>query len=150
MKKLLTLSILLFNLMSNAQTQKLSFDYDDAGNQIQRKWCSSCHSKTSGELPKEIADLKQEDLQKFFPADVISYYPNPVKEQLYLKWELINDNKVTSIQLYSLSGQLLKEILKLESTDNHNMTFGSYPNGIYTLLLVYTNGEQKSIKIIKE
>ena len=130
--------------------QKLSFDYDQAGNQIQRWWCSSCHAKTSEETPKEIADLKQEDLRKFFPTDVISYYPNPVKEQLYLKWELTNDNKVTSIQLYSLGGQLLKETSKLESTNNQTMSFQNYPQGIYTLLLVYTNGEQKSIKIIKE
>ena len=150
MNKLLVLSFILLSIMSNAQTQKLSFDYDEAGNQTQRKWCSSCHSKTSGETPKEITDLKQEDLQKFFPTDVISYYPNPVKEQLYLKWELINDNKVTSIQLYSLSGQLVKSYTKLEDTDNKTMTFGEYPNGIYTLLLLYTNGEEKSIKIIKE
>ncbi|WP_394759637.1 T9SS type A sorting domain-containing protein [Flavobacterium sp.] len=149
MKKLLTLAFLLLSLMSNAQ-QKISFAYDDAGNQIQRLMCLGCPAKNSGESPKEVADLKQEDLQKFFPTDVISYYPNPVKEQLYLKWELINDNKVTSIQLYSLSGQLVKSYNKLENTDNQTMTFGVYPNGIYTLLLLYANGEEKSIKIIKE
>ncbi|WP_395047884.1 T9SS type A sorting domain-containing protein [Flavobacterium sp.] len=149
MKKNLTLLLFLICCISNAQ-QKISFAYDEAGNQIQRSWCLSCPAKTSGETPKEVADLKQEDLRKFFPTDVISYYPNPVKEQLYLKWELINDNKVTSIQLYSLSGQLVKSYTKLENTDNHTMTFGAYPNGIYTLLLLYTNGEEKSIKIIKE
>lgn len=148
MKKILILSILLVSLISNAQ--KISFSYDEAGNQTQRWLCSNCPSKTSNETPKEVADLKQEDLQKFFPTDVISYYPNPVKEQLYLKWELTNDNKVTSIQLYSLGGQLLKETSKLEGTDNQTMSFQNYPQGIYTLLLVYTNGEQKSIKIIKE
>ncbi|WP_395057921.1 T9SS type A sorting domain-containing protein [Flavobacterium sp.] len=148
MKKNLTLLLFLIGFICNAQ--KISFDYDEAGNQIQRWLCSNCHDKNSGETPKEIADLKQEDLQKFFPTDVISYYPNPVKEQLYLKWELVNDNKVTSIQLYSLSGQLVKSYTKLENTDNYAMTFGAYPNGIYTLLLVYTNGEKKSIKIIKE
>ena len=149
MKKFLTLAFLLLSLMSNSQ-QKISFAYDDAGNQIQRLMCLGCAAKNFGETPKEVADIKQEDLQKFFPTDVISYYPNPVKEQLYLKWELINDNKVTSIQLYSLSGQLVKSYTKLENNDNHTMTFGSYPNGIYTLLLLYANGEEKSIKIIKE
>jgi hypothetical protein len=149
MKKNLTLLLVLIYCISNAQ-QKITFDYDAAGNQIKRSWCPNCPAKTSGETPKDIADIKQEDLQKFFPTDVISYYPNPVKEQLYLKWELINDNKVTSIQLYSLSGQLVKSYTKLENTDNQTMTFGVYPNGIYTLLLLYTNGEEKSIKIIKE
>ncbi|MFM9988351.1 T9SS type A sorting domain-containing protein [Flavobacterium sp.] len=149
MKKILILLILLTYSFCNAQ--KISFDYDAAGNQIQRNWCiTGCHSKTSNEIPKEIADLKPEDLQKFFPEDEISYYPNPIKEQLYIKWELINDNKVTSLEMYSLNGQLVKSYTKLENTNNQTVTFGTYPSGIYTLLLLYTNGEQKSIKIIKE
>jgi hypothetical protein len=149
--RFLSLFFLLFcSLFVNAQIQKISFDYDLAGNQIVRRWCTSCHSKNSNEVPKEVADLKSEDLRKFFPEDVISYYPNPVKEELYLKWELINDNKVVSIQLYSLGGQLVKSYAKLENTDNQTMTFSAYPSGIYSLLLLYTNGEEKSIKIIKE
>ncbi|TGD59903.1 T9SS type A sorting domain-containing protein [Flavobacterium humi] len=131
-------------------SQKLSFDYDAAGNQILRQLCTNCHSKNSNGPSKEIADIKEEDLQKFYPEDVISYYPNPVKEQLYLKWELINNNKMNTIQLYALSGQLLKLYDKLENTDNYTMSFQNLPQGLYTLLLSYTNGEQKSIKIIKE
>jgi len=72
MKKLIPLVILLFGTICNAQ--KISFDYDSAGNQILRQWCTNCHDKNSGETLKEIADLKQEDLQKFYPEDVISYF----------------------------------------------------------------------------
>ncbi len=150
MKKLLLLSLLLVSITSISQINKISFQYDNAGNQIQRLWCSSCPARVSNEVPKEISKLKEEDLQKFFPEDVISYYPNPVKEELYLKWELINENKVTSIQVYALNGQIVKDISKLESTNNQTVIFQDYPKGIYLLQLNYTNGDEKTIKIIKE
>jgi hypothetical protein len=89
-------------------------------------------------------------LEKFFPQDVISYYPNPVKEELYLKWDIINNNKVSEIQVYTITGQLVRSYAKLDNQNNFVMAFQSYPEGIYTLLLLYTDGDQKSIKIIKQ
>jgi Secretion system C-terminal sorting domain len=149
MKKLLLFLFFVSANTSNAQLQKLSFDYDAAGNQIVRQWCTSCHSKT-GETPKELKDITENDLQKFYPNDVISYYPNPVKEQLYVKWQLIDNNTVSSIQLYNLNGQLLKEFKGMNGKNDFSISFSNYPQNIYSLNLVYTNGEQKSIKIIKE
>jgi hypothetical protein len=89
-------------------------------------------------------------LQKFFPQDVISYYPNPVKEELFLKWELNDDKKVSEVELYSLSGQLVGAYSKLDKDNSFVMSFQQYPQGIYSLILLYTNGEKKSLKIIKE
>ena len=148
MKKILTFLLFYISIVTTAQ--KISFQYDNAGNQIQRLWCMYCPARVSNETPKEISKLKEEDLQKFFPEDVISYYPNPVKEELYLKWELINENKVTSIQVYALNGQIVKDISKLESTNNQTVAFQDYPKGIYVLQLNYTNGDEKTIKIIKD
>lgn len=148
MTKYLTLLFLLIGFIGTAQ--KLTFEYDSAGNQTQRKYCPICPGKTSSETPKEISELKQEDLQHFFPGDVISYYPNPVKEQLYIKWELLNNVRVSEIQFYSLSGQLIKTISKLENTDNQVIDFRNLPSTLYTVLLKYSNGEEKSIKIVKE
>lgn len=150
MNKLLIFTLLLSAFMANAQQQKLSFEYDDAGNQTQRSLCTNCPMRISNQIIKEIADLKPEDLEKFFPEDEISYYPNPVKEQLYLKWELINENKVSEIQLYSLNGQLVKRISALENTNNQIINFQNLPTGIFSVILLYTNGEEKAIKIIKQ
>jgi hypothetical protein len=138
--------------MCQAQVaDRITFSYDNAGNQIQRLLCINCTtSKISSTIPKEIIALKEEDLQKFFPEDVISYYPNPVKEELYLKWELIAGNLVTSIQVYGLSGQLLKSYSGLERNNAQNIPFQVYPSGTYAVVLFYSNGEQKSIKIIKQ
>ena len=105
MNKLLTLLLFLCGIMCNAQ-DKILFSYDNAGNQIKRELCINCPSgtgKTTNVKPKEIIALTEDDLQKFFPDDLISYYPNPVKEELYLKWELKDENLVNSIQVYGLN-----------------------------------------------
>ena len=101
-------------------------------------------------LFERFPQLKEGDLLKFSPNDVISYYPNPVKEELYLKWELVNENKVASIEVYSMSGQLVKSMQKLESNNSSVISFNEYTSGTYSILLLYSNGEQKSITIIKK
>lgn len=62
---------------------------------------------------------------------------------------MIDNNKVSIIQIYSLTGQLVATYNKLENTNNQNVLFQKYPSGIYDIVLLYTNGEKKSIKIIK-
>ena len=147
MKKLLLTIFCFYGLLSNAQ--KIRFEYDAAGNQIQRKWCPGCLSRNSNEVYKDISKLEDSDLQKFFPEDVISYYPNPVKEELYLKWDLINDNKVSSIEVFTLNGQSLKSIKENLAENSQMISFSDYPVGVYFITLNYINGEQKSIKIVK-
>jgi hypothetical protein len=146
---LIFIGILFFSIDGNAQTPKIRFEYDAAGNQIQRKWCPNCNSKNGSEIYKEISKLEDSDLQKFFPEDVISYYPNPVKEELYLKWELVNENKVSSIDVFTLNGQVLKTVKDNISQNSLAISFQEYPVGIYFLSLNYTNGDKKSIKIVK-
>lgn len=133
-----------------SQNPKIRFEYDEAGNQVLRTWCISCLSKNSTTQTKEISKLDNDDLYKFFPNDIISYYPNPVKEELFVKWELINENKVLKLDIINLNGQVVKTIDKLENLNYENISFLEYPIGIYFLNLYYTNGEQKSIKIIKK
>ena len=148
MNKIFTFLLFLCCSISQAQ-DRITFSYDNAGNQIQRLLCINClTSKMTDE--KEIAALEDEDLQKFFPEDLISYYPNPVKEELYLKWELIEGNSVSSIQLYDLNGRVLSSFSNLDSKNNQNIAFQSYPTGVYAVVLLYKNGEQKSIKIVKK
>jgi outer membrane protein len=93
---------------------------------------------------------KEEDLLKFSPEDVISYYPNPVREELYLKWELVNENKVSSIEVFTINGQRVNVYSNLEKENTKNIPFQEYPQGTYLVLLSYTNGDQKSITILKK
>lgn len=150
MKYYSTLVVLAFSLLSNAQNQtKIKFSYDNAGNQTSRTLCVNCPPETGKQI-KEIEAIVDEDLEKIEGEDMISYYPNPVKEELYLKWELTDDNYVTSIQLFSLTGQVLKTFQGTKNTNTQNILFQAYPSGVYVVLVNYKSGAPKSFKIIKQ
>jgi hypothetical protein len=135
--------------MCKAQ-DKIKFTYDPlTGNQLTRNLCFGCTAKPAREI-KEIVALTNADLEKFSPEDVISYYPNPVKEELYLKWELIDDNTVASVQVFSITGQVLKNYNGLDRTNNVNIPFQEFSSGIYLVQLNYSKGDPKTIKIIKK
>jgi len=152
MKKIITLILFGITIFSNAQ-QKITFNYDAAGNQILRELClTGCNplAKPTKEEVKEIEALVDEDLLKFSEQDTFSYYPNPVKEELYIKWELKDGNYVSSIQVFSATGQLLRTYQLMDRNDSQNVPFQEYSTGIYLVVLVYNSGEQKTIKIIKQ
>jgi hypothetical protein len=149
MKNLYLLLLLLFVSQSFTAQTKILFEYDAAGNQIKRTLCINCNPAI-GKIAKEIVDLKTEDLQKFSPNDVISYYPNPVKEQLYLKWELVDNKRVISIDLYSLNGQIVKTLKNLNQKESEVLYFDNYPSGNYIVSILFDNGEKKSLNIIKQ
>jgi hypothetical protein len=148
MKQLLLVIALLTTTITIAQN-KLLFEYDAAGNQIKRSLCINCPT-TTGKTIENIAEIKQEDLQKFSPSDIISFYPNPVKEELYLKWDMVDNASVKTVNIYSLQGQEIKSYNTLENTNSLIVPFQAMPNAVYTIILGYSNGEQKSIKIIKQ
>lgn len=147
MKKSLLLFICLLSVTAYSQNNKINFQYDSAGNQIVRSLCINCSAQRNSSTQTKEVNLA---FEKFFPEDVISYYPNPVKEELFLKWELANNNTVSSIKVYSLSGQLLKNYQNLGKKNSEKISFQEYAMGVYTVLLNYSNGENKSIKIIKQ
>ena len=146
MKKYLLLLFLGFSFFGRAQTTKIKFSYDTAGNQVSRILCINCESKPV----KEIEALVDEDLEKFSGENMISYYPNPVKEELYLKWEFADDNYVTSIQVISITGQVLNTYQVSQENNTQNVLFQSYPSGVYIVLLHYKSGDPKTFKIIKQ
>lgn len=149
MKKTLFTLLFLAIYSSYGQVPKIHFQYDAAGNQIERFLCPMCDAKINEDI-KEIAELKEEDLKKFFPDDVISYYPNPVKEELFLKWELVNENKVSSIVVFDMNGKILHNYKDQSSENNQVISFKEFPVGLYIINLNYSNGEVKTIKILKK
>ena len=146
-KYLLLFSVLLSNYLLNAQN--LTFGYDLAGNQTSRTLCVNCNAKPAREV-KEISELQQDDLLKFSPEETFSYYPNPVREELYLSWQATSDKYITSVSVYSISGQLILNYGASALVNSYNIAFQNYPSGIYMVMLNYSNGEEKSIKIIKQ
>ncbi|WP_394776013.1 T9SS type A sorting domain-containing protein [Flavobacterium sp.] len=150
MKNFLPILLLGFISLSHAQ-DKIKFSYDAlTGNQINRTLCINCPSAKPSKNIHEIETPKEEDLLKFSPTDAISYYPNPVKEELYLKWDLTNENFVTSILVTGINGQSLLSYKSKKEVNYQNIPFQNLPTGIYIVFLTYNNGEQKTIKIIKQ
>jgi hypothetical protein len=136
-----------------SQIPRLHFNYDSAGNQTKRylKLVSYTEKNTdSVKVYKETVELEEKDLLKFLKEDTFSYYPNPVKEQLYLTWELINDNKLISISVFSFTGQHLKTINNLENIKSTTIPFTDFATGSYLIYLNYTNGNKESITILKQ
>lgn len=150
MKKELLLLVFLVCLVSNAQTNKIVFEYDAAGNQTKRYLCLKCPSATGkSDQAKEAAASAQEEVLPFLSEESISYHPNPVKETLYLKWKLKDNNRVTSVQVFSFLGQVLGTWSIASGATDQSLPFQNYPDGIYLVVLHYSNGSQKSIKVIK-
>lgn len=148
MKYIVTILFFGTFFLSSAQ-DKILFSYDSTtGNQIVRSLCLNC--QTTGKPAKETSEITNEDLLKFSSEDVISYYPNPVREELYLKWELTDSNFVTAIQITGIKGQLLKTYNVSGNVNSLNIPFQSYPSGVYVVSLAYKNGDHKTIKIIKK
>jgi Secretion system C-terminal sorting domain len=141
--------LFLFFTISSSFAQRIHFEYDAAGNQIERKLCLTCSAKANA-VTKQNSELKPEDLKKFLPEDNFSYYPNPVKEELFLKWENLQNNSITNIKLINLNGVVLKSYETLEFKLEQNILFQDYAMGMYILQLTYSNGEEKTIKIIKQ
>ena len=153
MKKILVfiafITIIVSARSQNSSGNRIKFNYDSAGNQYQRLLCLNCPQSKTIET-KKVKDLEPEDLQKFNSEDVISYYPNPVLEELYLKWQLIENNKVAAIKLFTSTGVLLKSNTNLEVVNDMVISFSDYPTGLYFIEMIYSNGEQKTIQIIKK
>ena len=150
MKHYLLILLMIFSFTIQAQQKKITFNYDSAGNQISRVLCLTCTAKDSDVPPKEIAAITEEDLKKFDPSDVISYYPNPVREELYLQWQLTDGNYVKNIIVYNFNGQLLRSYPRSSGDNSLTIHFQNYPTGTYLIVLEYNTADQKTIKIIKK
>lgn len=131
--------------------QRIKFNYDDAGNQIRRYICLLCAARESNDsIFKDSETLTERDMFQDEKGDVVSYYPNPVREELYIKWKIENENYVNTISVYSMNGQLLKEYDNLKNSNLSTISFQSYPEGVYNLIMLFNNGEKKTFKIVKK
>lgn len=124
------------------QYRSVIFNYDNAGNQIKRELVININK---GSAPKEHNLPLEID-----NGDLISYFPNPVKNNLYLKWTLTENKEISDLSLLSLSGQIIKIYKNLSDKQEIMIDFNGLSQGTYALVLQYSNGTQKSIKIIKE
>ncbi|GEP50177.1 hypothetical protein FNO01nite_08490 [Flavobacterium noncentrifugens] len=126
----------------------IKFDYDTAGNQIKRYMIYLADGQgkhLSGEDSSEISNNLVQDQENF----QISYYPNPVRSELYVKWIENTNEDLQKMYLYDLNGKQMNYFPNLTSEDNIIIDFQQYPSGIYNLLLYYSSGKTKTLKIVR-
>jgi hypothetical protein len=137
--KFIVMLLLLLNSKSFAQAV-LRFKYDQAGNQVVRQVFLNSGNKT----------VKPVAFEKFNEKDKFSYYPNPVTETLYLKWNTVNDLKMQEVLVSSMNGIAVKKVNRFDQDNTAEIPFQDLPQGIYLVNLIFTNGDREEFKVIKK
>ncbi len=129
--------------------QELSFTYDNAGNQTKRELiCLGCRRASEQNNSKNT--VTDSDFIQSAEYPQIQYFPNPVSYELQVKWTTDKTYPLSTIKIYSISGQHVKTYPNLEKTNDIKIPFYNYPEGMYNMILHYSNGEQKNFKILKK
>lgn len=137
---LLFIGVLLFTPFLYGQ--QTLFSYDTEGNQITTY--VEINLVPSGKMTNDTS-LQNNPIYKD-----VKYFPNPVKSELYMEWEVIEENTLSSISIFNLEGILLNSYKEMNNIDNYILPFENYPQGVYLVGFLYSNGDQKTFKIIKQ
>jgi len=91
------------------------------------------------ELPLDIAD------HLIKPTDKLTFYPNPVKDQLTIELGIL---EIVQVSIVDIQGKLLiQSNEKCSGTKSFNVS--ELPKGIYFVKVLSGNGDTKSLKFIK-
>lgn len=132
------------------QGQKISFDYDNSGNRIERMLVTEGLKSGSVEFPVTDPDnlpaeeIKKEELIQGELSAVV--YPNPNKGIIKISISNMPLNSATEAILYDLSGIELKVEKNLESYNE--MDVSHLKDGIY-ILRIRVNEKLFDWKIVK-
>lgn len=81
----------------------------------------------------------EENAKCLMPNAELNAYPNPFMKETNIKWSSVNNQKVDKIQIYDISGKLVK-------TTNNTIIGNDLKEGVYFIKL---NDNKKMPKIIK-
>lgn len=139
-QKLLTSAVVLL-LGLSASSQSVTFQYDAAGNQTERKYiCINCmQAKTPETL---IADSVQTQPE-------LAFYPNPVTESLNITWSFSNNTSAREIFVYNSNGVLVSRKMIAAGLNRTALPFNHLPAGTYVVRIQFTNGKSTSTPVIK-
>jgi Secretion system C-terminal sorting domain len=124
----------------------VKFTYDDLGNQIRRHFI---YLSARHKLPDDNEEFDTRILKNDIYED-ISYYPNPVRSELFVAWKNKKDESVQQLEVYDMNGRILRTYPNQLLNENAIIDFESYPSGLYELLIIYDNNEKKVLKIVKQ
>ena len=145
MKQIIRSAMFFAGISLYGQEPTIVFSYDSSGNQKMRELiCVSCSAqRPAGDYSKENPISSSDDPELF-------YYPNPVLEELYVEWINHDNFIVTDLEVFSMAGQLITKIDNLSTTNSANVSFNGLTQGIYNVVLNYSNSERKTLKVVKK
>ena len=125
----------------------IKFDYDTSGNQRRRSmiFLTRVSNPNTDDSSKETPKYSETD-----DYEDVLYFPNPVKQELNVKWIEKAGQDMQRMELYDLNGRLMHTFPNQSTVDTAVINFDNYPSGIYSLVLVYAGGENKTLKIVKK
>ena len=148
MKKLLLLSLLLQSLAGFAQEERLQLQYDAAGNQIVSQLvCINCpEDPGGGEAPVDNTPivLSEKTLNQ------LTYFPNPVSQELTLLWKNNPHRRITSVSVYTLGGKRALYASPLNLQESLVLSFSALASGVYEVVALTSDGKTEAFKILKK
>lgn len=165
MKRFIFLSIVLL-LVTRAYTQVenrgvtpsvpiIYFNYDNAGNQIQRYYCANAEYCVTPPLPSQINDETNE-FETFKRTDsegIINYfnvYPNPTTGKITISWTEEVQNLINKIEVVSYSTPYYKDLTFSNKELNVQVDISMENTGIYIIKFHLIDSTFETIQVIKE
>lgn len=150
---LISLCVITFHIRSFSQSH-IKFDYDSAGNRITRiikipeaKTVSDSSNFTLTDNDTRLNEMELQYKYEEFNTTKVKVFPNPVDQELLIRFESFDQSDEIYYNLYSSSGILMEK--RIVDSDFISISFHKYPSGVYIIKLV---NKIKSLdyKIIKK
>ena len=126
---------------------RVTFAYDESGNQRERKLCINCVVNKPAPAGENLVSKNVDTIQD----DNLKFYPNPVTEDLFIEFNVVNVNKkITTIEVFSLTGQVLRKYTDVNTSETLKIPFVELPQGVYVVNVKYNDGEIVDLKIVKK
>ncbi len=127
---------------SQLTTTKKCYAHDAAGNLIGTRACPKPTLKSFSE---------EENLQEG-PVDLgetLKAYPNPTRGIFYLAQEGNLENPIIKIQIVSINSGAIINVPTNSINKQTTIDLSNQPLGIYVVNVLFKNGKNKSIKVIR-
>jgi hypothetical protein len=79
----------------------------------------------------------------------VTVFPNPVSNILFAEWQANASRIPSHLLLFSMEGRLISKYVPNAGQVQVEIDFTPYAPGMYILEAVFTNGEQRSFKVIR-
>jgi|JI8StandDraft_1071087.scaffolds.fasta_scaffold04080_3 hypothetical protein len=149
-QSILVIFLLAINFPLFAQTPKLIFEYDGAGNQTMRRICySNCDNAVyKNAITTKDEVVEENSIQNI--EDAFTIYPNPTEGLVKLEWDSSIEDEIETIELVGNASLFYKEIEVKKSQNAIELDISNEFTGMYVFVITFQDGSQITKKLIKQ